>query len=64
VAETLDHVVGAGDSTVVLPEVVPVDGNNDTDAEGDVEELGEKNGAALVIPPVAAMPWPKPGGSN
>jgi hypothetical protein len=63
-AEALNCVAGTGDSAVVLPEVVPVDGNDDADAEGDVEELGEKNGAALVVPPVAAMPQPKPGGSK
>jgi hypothetical protein len=62
-AEALDHVAGAGDSAVVLP-VVPFDGNGDADAEGDIEELGDKSSAALVVPPVAAMPRPKPGGSK
>jgi hypothetical protein len=62
-AEALNPVAGAGDSAVVLP-VLPFDGNGDADAEGDIEELGEKSGAALIVPPVAAMPQPKPGGSK
>jgi hypothetical protein len=56
--------VGAGDNACVLPEVVPVEGNDNMDAKVDLEELGEKSGAALVVPPVPAMPWPNPGGSK
>jgi hypothetical protein len=42
VAEALNRVVGTGDSALVLPEVVLIDRNNNADAEGDIEELGEK----------------------